>query len=37
VFPWVFNIADSAICIGVALLVWYFVRADLTAKRKDAA
>ena len=37
VFPWVFNVADSAICIGVALLVWYFVRADLTAKRKDAA
>ncbi len=37
VFPWVFNVADSAICIGVALLVWYFVRADLTAKRKDVA
>ncbi|MFT4075900.1 MAG: signal peptidase II [Asticcacaulis sp.] len=37
IFPWVFNVADSAICIGVALLVWYFVRADLTAKRKDAA
>jgi len=37
IFPWVFNVADSAICIGVALLVWYFIRADLTAKHKDAA
>lgn len=36
VFPWVFNVADSAICIGVALLVWYFIRADMTTKDKDA-
>ncbi|MDI7774916.1 signal peptidase II [Asticcacaulis sp. EMRT-3] len=28
VFPWVFNIADSGISIGVALLVWYFIRTD---------
>jgi len=28
VFPWVFNIADSGICIGVALLIWSFMRAD---------
>lgn len=36
VFPWVFNVADSAICIGVALLVWYFVQADLAAKKAAA-
>ncbi len=35
IFPWVFNIADSAITIGVVLLVWYFVRVD-GAKAKDA-
>ncbi|ESQ82728.1 hypothetical protein AEAC466_16445 [Asticcacaulis sp. AC466] len=35
-FPWVFNVADSAICIGVALLVWYFVRADMAEKGKTA-
>lgn len=28
IFPWVFNVADSAICIGVALLAWYFLRVD---------
>ncbi|HWU50201.1 MAG TPA: signal peptidase II [Asticcacaulis sp.] len=28
VFPWVFNIADSGITIGVALLIWHFMRAD---------
>lgn len=28
VFPWVFNVADSGICIGVALLIWHFMRAD---------
>ena len=33
VFPWVFNVADSAICIGVALLIWYFVQADQAAKK----
>ena len=32
VFPWVFNVADSAICIGVALLIWYFIQADRAAK-----
>lgn len=33
VFPWVFNVADSAICIGVGLLLLYFVRAETEAKR----
>ncbi len=27
-FPWVFNIADSAICVGVALLAWHLIRHD---------
>ena len=36
VFPWVFNIADSAICIGVALLIWYFIRAEQAAKNTTA-
>ncbi len=27
-FPWVFNVADSAICIGVALLAWHLIRHD---------
>jgi signal peptidase II len=27
-FPWVFNIADSAISIGVMLLAWHLVRHD---------
>jgi len=27
-FPWVFNIADSAITIGVALLAWHLIRHD---------
>lgn len=29
-FPWVFNVADSAICIGVAVLLWYFIRIERT-------
>ncbi len=28
VFPWVFNVADSAISVGVALLAWHFIRTD---------
>ncbi len=32
VFPWVFNVADSAICIGVGLLLWSFVQAERKAK-----
>ncbi|MEI9905842.1 MAG: signal peptidase II [Asticcacaulis sp.] len=32
IFPWVFNVADSAICIGVGLLLWYFVLAERTAR-----
>ena len=27
-FPWVFNVADSAISIGVALLAWHLIRHD---------
>lgn len=32
VFPWVFNVADSAICIGVALLAWHFLKSEDSAK-----
>lgn len=32
IFPWVFNVADSAICIGVALLAWHFLKSEDTAK-----
>jgi signal peptidase II len=28
IFPWVFNVADSAISVGVALLAWHFIRTD---------
>lgn len=28
IFPWVFNVADSAICIGVALLAWHVFRSE---------
>ena len=31
-FPWVFNVADSAICIGVVLLILDSVRAEQEAK-----
>ncbi|EGF89553.1 signal peptidase II [Asticcacaulis biprosthecium C19] len=31
-FPWVFNVADSAICIGIALLAWYFYQSERQAK-----
>lgn len=37
IFPWVFNVADSAICIGVALLAWYFLKSDEAGKEKPAA
>ncbi len=36
VFPWVFNVADSAICIGVALLIWYFIQTEKAAKNTTA-
>jgi signal peptidase II len=31
-FPWIFNVADSAICIGVILLILDSLRADQEAK-----
>lgn len=34
VFPWVFNVADSAISVGVALLAWHFIRTDEGDGRK---
>lgn len=33
VFPWVFNIADSAISIGVGLLAWHLIRTDSADSR----
>jgi len=34
VFPWVFNVADSAISVGVALLAWHFIRSDAADTKK---
>lgn len=36
-FPWVFNVADSAISIGVVLLIWDSLRAEKAAKVGGAA
>lgn len=36
-FPWVFNVADSAISIGVVLLIWDSLRAEQAAKVGGAA
>ncbi len=33
-FPWVFNVADAAISIGVVMLLWHYLRAD-SQKAKD--
>lgn len=33
-FPWVFNIADSAISIGVALLAWHFLKSESALRDK---
>ncbi|WP_052012803.1 signal peptidase II [Asticcacaulis sp. AC460] len=32
IFPWVFNVADSAICIGIALLAWFLYQSEREAK-----
>ena len=37
VFPWVFNVADSAISIGVVLLIWDSLRSEQAAKVGGAA
>lgn len=37
VFPWVFNVADSAISIGVVLLIWDSLRSERAAKVGGAA
>ncbi len=37
VFPWVFNVADSGITIGVALLGWYFLRSEQAAAKQTGA
>ncbi|MBJ7448359.1 MAG: signal peptidase II [Brevundimonas sp.] len=36
-FPWVFNVADSAISIGIVLLIWDSLRAEKAAKVGGAA
>ena len=36
-FPWVFNVADAAISVGVALLIWDSLRAEKTASVGAAA
>jgi signal peptidase II len=36
-FPWVFNVADSAISVGVVLLIWDSLRAEQAAKVGGAA
>ena len=36
VFPWVFNVADSAICIGVAVLIWSLIQTEQAAKNTTA-
>lgn len=36
IFPWVFNVADSGICIGVALLAWHFLKTEEPARAPEA-
>jgi signal peptidase II len=35
VFPWVFNVADSFLCVGVGLMIIYSTACDLRAKREQ--
>jgi signal peptidase II len=34
-FPWVFNVADSFLCVGVGLMIIYSTVSDLRAKRQE--
>jgi signal peptidase II len=34
-FPWVFNVADSFLCVGVGLMILYSTACDIRAKRAE--
>jgi signal peptidase II len=34
-FPWVFNVADSFLCVGVGLMIIYSTACDIRAKRSE--
>lgn len=35
-FPWVFNVADAAINIGVVMLLWHYLRTDAPKAKNQA-